>query len=42
MTIKEFFYKITNDEISPNTTVKVNEFEQIKHVELSKSTDSEK
>ncbi|CAG8471253.1 40448_t:CDS:10 [Gigaspora margarita] len=42
MTINEFFYKLTNDEISPNMMVKVNEFEQIKHVELSKSTNSEK
>ncbi|CAG8670957.1 1239_t:CDS:1, partial [Ambispora leptoticha] len=37
MTLKEFFYKLVNNEISPNTLVNVGDFEQIKRIDLSKS-----
>ncbi|CAG8442551.1 3551_t:CDS:2 [Scutellospora calospora] len=37
MTLKEFFYKLVNNEISPDTLVNVGDFEQIKCIDLSKS-----
>ncbi|CAG8835331.1 19769_t:CDS:1, partial [Gigaspora margarita] len=40
MALNEFFYKLVNHEISPDVSVAVSDFEQIKHIELSKSTNS--
>ncbi|CAG8773308.1 23452_t:CDS:1, partial [Cetraspora pellucida] len=39
MTLKKFFYKLVNNEISPDTLVNVGDFEQIKRIDLSKSID---
>ncbi|CAG8817154.1 5177_t:CDS:1, partial [Cetraspora pellucida] len=36
MTLKEFFYKLVNNKISPDILVNVGNFEQIKHIDLSK------
>ncbi|CAG8457754.1 24796_t:CDS:2 [Gigaspora rosea] len=38
MTLNEFFYKLVNREISPDISVDVSYFEQIKRIDLSKST----